>query len=137
MWVRTAFFGGKIGYSRNVQARASGRRPGSLSQSVAKMRNGYCTILEKAIQTLPLKQPERERIERRLLESRAMYQLEEAKCELQHRQFGKAKELFREANRYLKRTSVDLAVVGLEIAPGATSKFIETWNVLRSWRSDN
>jgi glycosyltransferase involved in cell wall biosynthesis len=137
MWVRTAYCGGKIGYSRDIQARASGRRPGSLSQSVAKMRDGYCTILEKLLRTLPLNPAERELVASRLVQSRAMYQLEEAKCELQHRQFGKAKELFRQANRYLRRPSVKLAVVGLDIAPSATSKLIETWNLLRSRRSNH
>ncbi len=37
MWLRTAFCGGKIGYSRQVQARLADGRPGSLSVSPARM----------------------------------------------------------------------------------------------------
>ncbi len=37
MWLRTAFYGGKIGYNRQVQARLADGRPGSLSVSPARM----------------------------------------------------------------------------------------------------
>jgi len=37
MWLRAAFYGAKIDYSREVHARLNGGRPGSLSQSRLKM----------------------------------------------------------------------------------------------------
>lgn len=132
MWLRTAFHGGKISYTHSVQARISGRRPGSLSESVSKMRDGYCSVLEKALRTLPLSQAQRNLVAGRLEESRALYQLEIAKRQLLQREFGKAKELFLEANRYFRRPAVNLAVFGLEIAPDATRKIIETWNRIRN-----
>ncbi len=46
LWVRCAFNGAKIGYSRRVQARLFIGRPGSLSQSSAKMAEAYWNSLE-------------------------------------------------------------------------------------------
>jgi glycosyltransferase involved in cell wall biosynthesis len=132
MWLRTAFHGGKIGYTRQVQARSSGKRPGSLSQSASKMAEAYDSILEKALRTLPLSQSERDVITNRLVESRATYKLEEGNRQLRIRQFAKAKELFREANRHFRRPEVSLAVLALAIAPSATGKLIETWSRMRS-----
>jgi hypothetical protein len=131
MWLRTAFHGGKIGYTRQVQARLSGKRPGSLSQSVSRMASAYCLILEKAMQTLPLSQAQRDLVMTHLIESKAGYQLEEAKLQLRNRQFGKATELFREANRHFRRSDVALTVFALAIAPVTTRKLIETWSRIR------
>ena len=44
-WDRSAFSGAKIGYTRKLGARFFVGRPGSLSQSKAKMIEGYWTIL--------------------------------------------------------------------------------------------
>jgi GT2 family glycosyltransferase len=132
MWLRTAFHGGKIGYTREAQARLSGKRPGSLSDSIHRIVAAYWSILEKALRTLPVSQAERKVITNRLAESKALFQMEEAKRHLQSRQFGKAKELFREANRHFHRPEVKLTVFALGIAPGATRKVIETWSRMRS-----
>src|ERR1700733_4802273 len=45
MWVRSAFIGAKIGYTRKLGARFFVGRPGSLSQSKARMIEGYWNIL--------------------------------------------------------------------------------------------
>jgi len=132
MWLRTAFHGGKIGYTRQVQARLSGKRPGSLSQSHSKMADAYRSILEKAIRTLPLSQSQRDMINDRLVESKALYQLEEARRQLRGRQFDQARTLLSEANRYFRRPEVNLAVLALSIAPGTASKLIETWSRIRN-----
>ena len=63
MWLRTAFHGGKIGYSRKVQARLNEGRPGSLGVSDAKMAEACWIILEKAKQALPLTDVDREIVE--------------------------------------------------------------------------
>ena len=47
MWVRTAFYGAKIAYTRKVQAYMPVGRPGSLSASRARLAEGYWAILEK------------------------------------------------------------------------------------------
>lgn len=135
MWLRSAFHGGRLGYRRNVQARLSGKRPGSLSQSATKMADAYCSILEKLLRTLPLSGAELEVVTKRLTESKALFQLEEAKRQLRCRQFAKAKELLSEANRHFHRSDVNLAVLALSIAPGATSKLIEAWSRLRNGES--
>jgi len=135
MWLRTAFYGGKLGYSRHIQVRSSGKRPGSLSQSVSRIVEAYLAILEKALRTLPLSQAERDVITNRLMESKATYQLEEAKRQLRSRQFDKAKELFRKANRHFRRPDVTLAVFALGLAPGAASRVIETWSRIRNGES--
>jgi glycosyltransferase involved in cell wall biosynthesis len=135
MWLRTAFHGGKIGYTREAQARSSGKRPGSLGDSIHRIVAAYWSILEKALRTMPLSQAERNVITNRLAESKALFQMEEAKRHLQSRQFSKAKELFREANRHFHRPELNLTVFALGIAPSATRKVIETWGRIRSGQS--
>ncbi|MGA7648324.1 MAG: glycosyltransferase family A protein, partial [Terriglobales bacterium] len=98
MWVRTAFHGAKIAYSRKLQARMPVGRPGSLSQSRAKMAEGYSTILEKYKETLPLEDADRKLVEKRAAEIRARYLLEEGKSKLEQRQFDEARKLIAEAN---------------------------------------
>lgn len=135
LWVRTAFSGAKIGYSREVQARLFIGRPGSLSQSRAKMAEAYWGILEKFKRTLPLQDTDRAVVERRAAEIRARYLLEEGKCKLGERQFDKARELIAEANGYLHKSTLSLAVLGLGIAPSATGRFLSFWNRIRNGAS--
>jgi glycosyltransferase involved in cell wall biosynthesis len=131
MWVRSAFSGAKIGYGRTVQARLFIGRPGSLGVSRVKMAEGYWSILEKFKRTLPLKDNDRAVVEKRAVEIRARYLLEEGKCKLQEREFDKARELIAEANGYLHSSSLSLAVFGLGVAPGATSKLMSFWSRVR------
>jgi hypothetical protein len=58
--------------------------------------------------------------------------VQEGKCKLEDRQFDKARELIAEANRYLHSSKLSLALLGLGIAPGATTKLIAFWNWIRS-----
>jgi glycosyltransferase involved in cell wall biosynthesis len=132
MWIRTAFNGAKIGYSRIVQARLFTGRPGSLGASEARMLEAYWCILEKCKRTLPLKNSDRALVEGRAAEIRAQYLVQEGKCKLEDRQFDKARELIAEANRYLHSSKLSLALLGLGIAPGATTKLIAFWNWIRS-----
>jgi tetratricopeptide (TPR) repeat protein len=124
MWVRSAFRGAKIGYGRMVQARLFIGRPGSLGQSRAKMAEAYWNMLEKFKSVLPLNPRDRAVVDKRAAEIRASYLLEEGKCKLAERKFDKARELLAEANDYLHRSSLSLAVLGLGIAPNATGKLI-------------
>jgi glycosyltransferase involved in cell wall biosynthesis len=136
MWVRSAFSGAKIGYSRTVQARMSIGRPGSLGQSTVKMAEAHWKILEKFRLTLPLKDTDRAVLDKRAAEIRARYLLEEGKCKLQERQFDKARELISEANGHLRRSALSLAVFGLGIAPNATGKLVSFWSRIRNGASD-
>jgi glycosyltransferase involved in cell wall biosynthesis len=131
MWVRAAFSGARIGYSRTVQARLFIARPGSLSQSRAKMTEAYWSILEKFRRTLPLNDADRAVVDKRAAEIRARYLLEEGKCNLEERKFDKARQLIAEANTYLRKSSLSLAVLGLSVAPRATWKLISCWNWIR------
>jgi len=135
MWVRSAFSGAKIGYSRKVQARLLIGRPGSLGQSRARMAEAYWNILEKFKRTLPLQGANREVVEKRSAEIRARYLLEEGKCQLEGRQFEKARQLIAEANGYLHKSSLSLAVFGLGVAPGTTTKLMSFWNRMRNGAS--
>jgi len=132
MWLRTAFSGAKIGYSRIVQARLFSDRPGSLSASEVRMLEAYWCILEKCKRTLPLRNSDRAVVEQRAAEIRAQYLVEEGKCKLEERQFDKARELLAEANGYLHSSKLSLALLGLGIAPGATTKLIAFRNWVRS-----
>ena len=135
MWLRAAFHGAKIGYSRQLQARFRGERPGSLGQSRAKMAEAYWMILDKAKRTLSVSESERALISKRAAEIKANYLLEEAKQQLQNRQFTKAKELLTEANRHFRRARVSLAVVGLNVAPRATCRLMSLWRRIRNGAS--
>jgi glycosyltransferase involved in cell wall biosynthesis len=132
MWVRAAFSGAKIGYSRKLGARLFVVRPGSLSQSNARMIEGYWNILEKFKRTLPLKDVDRDVVEKRAAQIRAAYLLEEGKCKLEERQFDQGRQLISQANDYFRRPSLSAAVFGLSIAPGATAKLMSFWRKIRS-----
>ncbi len=135
MWVRSAFSGAKIGYSRKVQARLFIGRPGSLGQSSARMAEAYWNILEKYKRILPLKVADRAVVEKRAAEIRGRYLLEEGKCKLEERRFDKGRELISEANGYLRKPSLSLTVLGLNIAPGATTKLISFLKRIRNGAS--
>jgi glycosyltransferase involved in cell wall biosynthesis len=132
MWVRAAFHGTKIGYSRKVQALLNGGRPGSLSQSSFKMAEGYWTILDNISQTFPLNDSDRTVVEKRKREIMSRYLVEEGKVQLHQRQFDKAKELFSEANQHSRRLKLDLVLLGLRIAPQATNRFFSLLTRIRS-----
>jgi glycosyltransferase involved in cell wall biosynthesis len=131
MWIRTAFGGAKIGYSRSVQARLFIGRPGSLSTSEARMMEAYWRILEKCKQTLPLRDVERAVVEQRAAEIRAQYFVQEGKCRLEEREFERARELLAEANGYLRSSKLRLVLLGLYIAPASTMKLIALCNSAR------
>jgi glycosyltransferase involved in cell wall biosynthesis len=132
MWVRTAFHGGKIAYSRKVQARLNGGRAGSLSQSSSKMAEAYWIILDKVSRTLPLNDSDRDLVEKRKQDIRALYLVEEGKFQLHQRHFDKARELFSEANRHSRRLKLNLVVLGLRFAPQATNRVVSLLTRIRS-----
>jgi len=135
MWVRAAFHGAKIGYSREVQAHLSVCRPGSLSQSRTKMMEAYWNILEKLKRTLPLQDSDRAIVTERAAEIRGLYLLEEGKGKLTERQFAQAKELIAEANGYLHSSKLSVALLGLGIAPQTTGRLISFWSRMRNGTS--
>ena len=132
MWVRAAFHGAKIGYSRKVQAYMNIGRPGALSLQKSKMVESYWGILEKLKRTLPLNDADRAVVDKRAAEIRARYLVEEGKCRLDERQFDKAREHFTEANRTLRTTRLSLVLFGLRIAPNLTSTLASLWNRMLS-----
>ena len=123
MWLRAAFHGAKIGYTRKVQARLNGGRPGSLSISRARMAEAYWKILEKADQSLPLTPSDHEVVQKRANEIHVLYLVEEGKLHLRQGRLDEAKKLFSEANSYFRKSKISLLLFGLSIAPSATSKF--------------
>lgn len=128
MWVRTAFHGANIAYSRKVQARMAIGRPGSLSQERSKMVEAYWRILEKFQRTLPLSDADRDVVARRAAVIRVRYLVAEGKCRLDEHKFDKARELFVEAQRSRMAPRLSLVLLGLRIAPNATSKLVSLWS---------
>jgi glycosyltransferase involved in cell wall biosynthesis len=124
MWLRTAFHGAKIGYTRKVQARLNEGRPGSLGLSSVRMVEAYWMILEKALQTLPLTDSDRDVIRKQAAEIRARYLVEEGKLCLREGKYERAEELFSEANSHFRKLKVSLVLLGLKIAPQATGKWV-------------
>ena len=128
MWLRTAFHGAKMAYTRQVQARLNGGRPGSLSQSRVKMLEAYSGILEKALKTLPLSPAQHNLVSHRVSEIKARTFVEEGKLQLSEGKFDQAKELFSQANKSLRQWKISLTLLGLNIAPQTTSRLIFAWN---------
>lgn len=120
MWLRTAFCGAKIGYTREVQARLNQGRPGSLGVTNVKMIEACSQILEKTRRTLPLSDTDREIVHNRANEIHGMHLLELAKVRLHQGQFQDARKLFAEANSHLHRRKLDLVLLGLGTAPRLT-----------------
>jgi glycosyltransferase involved in cell wall biosynthesis len=127
MWLRTAFYGGEVGYNRQVQACLADGRPGSLGVSRARMAESCWLILEKADQKLPLSSAQRKLVRNRAAEIRARYLLEEGKDHLSTRNFSKARERFSEANHYFRKATLSLVLFGLKVAPNATSRLFTFW----------
>lgn len=128
MWLRTAFHGAKMAYTREVQARLNGGRPGSLSQSRVKMLEAYSGILEKAVRTLPLTPAQHNIVSSHISEIKARTFVEEGKLQLSAGKFDQAKELFSQANKSLHQWKISLTLLGLNIAPQTTSKLFFAWN---------
>ncbi len=122
MWLRAAFHGAKIGYTRKVQARLADGRPGSLGASSARMVEAYWNILQKAEQTLPLTPTDRAIVQKRAYEIHGQYLLEEGRLRLQQGQFDEARKFFSQANLSLRRSKISLVLFGLSVAPVATRK---------------
>jgi glycosyltransferase involved in cell wall biosynthesis len=124
MWLRAAFYGARIGYTRKIQARLNGGRPGSLGTVSTKMLEALWLILEKMDRELPLSVSERACVRQRSAEIRARYLLEEGKLQLHDGQFQRAKELFGEANVQLRRSLLGMVQFGLNIAPRTTRNMV-------------
>ncbi|MGH9430314.1 MAG: glycosyltransferase family A protein [Terriglobia bacterium] len=127
MWLRAAFYGAKIGYSRKVQARFYMGRPGSLSQSTVKMAEAYWKILESLSRALPLSESDRSMVGKRIVEAKAAYLLEEGKVQLSERQFDRAQEALAGANQHFRSPKLTLALVGLKVAPSTTARLVSLW----------
>jgi hypothetical protein len=124
LWLRTAFYGAKIGYTRRIQARLNGGRPGSLGTSSIKMLEAYCLILEKLDRELPLSVAERAILVQRCSDVRARCLLEQGKHHLGEGQFQHARTLFAQANAQLRRSLLGVVQVGLKVAPHTTRNVV-------------
>jgi glycosyltransferase involved in cell wall biosynthesis len=124
MWLRSAFWGAKIGYSQMANARFSGKRPGSLGASSLQMTEAYWTILEKAMQTLPLSEGQKDLVQHRSGAIQARYLLQQGKVHLYEGRLAEAMKLFSESNDQAPKSKLNLLLWGLKFAPGATMKLV-------------
>jgi len=127
MWLRTAFYGGKVGYNRQLQAHMAIGRPGALGQSNTKMLEAYWQILQNADRKLPLTEAQRKLVRDRAAGVHARYLFEEGKNDLSACNFAQARKRFAEANHYFKRTKLSLMLMGLKLAPNITGKLFAYW----------
>jgi hypothetical protein len=107
-------------------------RPGSLSQSKVRMIEAYWNILEKFKNTLPLAEADRAVVEQRAAEIKARYLLEEGKCKTEEGQFAEGRQLISDANKYLHKPLLSLAVFGLGVAPRVTAKLMSYWRAVKN-----
>lgn len=132
MWLRTAFYGAKIAYSRKPQARLFLGRPDSLGGSQSKMTEAVWRILEKTAQTLPLNDAQKKLVRDRAAEFRARCLLEQGKVQLHERHPEKARELFAEANQHFRTLKLSMAIRSLELAPQSACKLLAAWHRFRN-----
>ncbi len=124
MWVRTAFHGAHIAYTRRVQARLNEGRPGSLGASRLKMAEAYLLILENLQKELLLDATQRQVVQQRVADIKARCQCEQAKDEITGQHFASAIHLLSEANQHLRSLKLGLLLAGLRAAPHITSKLL-------------
>jgi glycosyltransferase involved in cell wall biosynthesis len=120
MWLRVAFYGGRIAYTNAVQARLAGSRPGSLGLSSVNMLKACADILEKIDRTLPLSESQAALVETRGAEIKALYLWEQGKLHMFSRQFEKARDYISEANDFLRMPKLTMVWLALRLAPRTT-----------------
>jgi glycosyltransferase involved in cell wall biosynthesis len=108
MWLRTAFSGARIAFSRKPQARLFLGRPDSLGGSQSKMTEACWKILEKTVQTLPLNDTQQKLVRDRAAEFKARCLLEQGKVQLHERHPEKARALFAEANQHFRTLKLSM-----------------------------
>jgi len=96
------------------------------------MAEAYGCILEKCKRTLLRNAADRAVVEKRAAAIGARYFLEKGEAKIEERQFEKARELLREAKVYLHSSTLGLAVLGLGIAPVATTRLMSFWKWIRN-----
>ncbi|MGA2965283.1 MAG: glycosyltransferase family A protein [Terriglobales bacterium] len=127
MWLRTAFYGARIGRTRQVQARMADGRPGSLGASRAKMVEAYWLMLEKADRELPLSPAQRKLVRAQAAKIHARYLTAEGKGHLLARDVRQARERFSAANRCHRSVKLSFVLLGLKVAPNAASRLFARW----------
>ena len=135
MWLRAAFHGAKIAYTRKIQVQLNEGRPGSLGISRSGMSEAAWKIFDKAAKTLPLSKDDRVLVEKRSADFRALYFLEEGRFKLHQKQFDEARSCFKQANSYLRRPKLSFVLAGMAIAPGATGKLVSLLERVRLWKT--
>jgi glycosyltransferase involved in cell wall biosynthesis len=132
MWLRAAFSGAKIAYSRKSQARLFLGRPDSLGGSKTKMTEATWKVLEKTAQTLPLNDAQRKLLRERAAEYKAWNLLELGKVQLRERHPERARELLAEANLHFRKFKLSLAVRSLDLAPQSACRLLAAWHRFRN-----
>lgn len=124
MWLRAAFWGAKMGYSRRVQARFDAVRPNALSLSNIKMIEAQWQILEKSAKTLPLGPSQKELVQQKASEIQGLFLREQGKAHLDEGKVKEAVEFFSRSNTQFPTPKLKVLLLGLKVAPGATRKLI-------------
>jgi glycosyltransferase involved in cell wall biosynthesis len=124
MWLRTAYHGARIAYSRKQQARLFLGRPDSLGGSQSRMTEAYWKILEKTVQALPLNSAQRKVVNERAAQIKARHLLELGKAQLQQQHPEKAREFFAEANQHFHTFKLRMAIRSLELAPRSACRLL-------------
>jgi len=120
MWLRVAFYGGRIAYTEGVQARLAGLRPGSLGLSNVKMLKACADILDKIGGSLPLTESQTALVQTRGAKIKALYCWEQGKLHLFRREFEKARDCISKANAFLRTPKLAVVCLGLRFAPRTT-----------------
>jgi GT2 family glycosyltransferase len=117
MWLRIVHAGGRIGYHRRSLVRSRLRRD-SLSAHGVSMCQHIVRVLDKAARELRLTPAQLALIATRRAEFSALLRLHEGRRAFFAGDFHRAVTALTEANAYLRRRKIGLAVVCLRFVPG-------------------
>jgi glycosyltransferase involved in cell wall biosynthesis len=126
LWVRMLHRGGTMAYHRAVLGRRR-LRPGALSSASATMLACQAEVLRKLDNTLDFSPTVRSLIRERLQLAEALLELEQGKLFLAHDRIGEAEASLQKANGFLRRTTLDLVLLGLRTVPNVTRLGTKFW----------
>lgn len=124
LWVRLARSGARINYRRKQLLKYRVRLD-SLSGSNVKRARRSLTALETLERKYQLSDAEKKAVSNRRLSAVAEFELESGKYELTLENYEKAREHFISANRYYRKSKLDVVVKLLEIKPRLVRKMFE------------
>lgn len=134
LWLRVVYCGGHIGYHNRVLGRHR-YRSDSLSRGGMNVPQTMLNIYKKSERTMKLSRETSAVLQKRIEQAQAELDLEAGRAFIAARDFQRARDSFRNANHFYRRTRLKMTILGLQIAPDWTRSAVITWQKAISDRS--